>query len=65
MYHLLWALLHIDITYFLELIGVTAYFTVSCVMYAVSLVSNLAAFPLIEVLQIGPAADTRLWDVEP
>ena len=38
------------ITYFLFLIGVTEYFTVSCVLFTVMLLSNLAAFPLVEVL---------------
>jgi len=36
------------ITYFLELIGITEYFTVSVVLYAVMLLANISAFFFIE-----------------
>ncbi|KAF3762109.1 general substrate transporter, partial [Cryphonectria parasitica EP155] len=37
------------VTYFLSLLGVKDYFTVSVALYVIMLVSNLSAFPLIEV----------------
>lgn len=36
------------ITYFLSLLGISEFFTVSVVLYCVMLLSNLSAFPLIE-----------------
>jgi hypothetical protein len=39
----------IDATYFLELIGITDAFTVTCALFAVNLSCTLIAFPLIEV----------------
>ena len=36
------------ITYFMSLLGIKDYFTVSVVLYVVMLLSNIAAFPLIE-----------------
>lgn len=42
------------ITYFLALIGVSDYFAVSVVLYVVMLLSNLAAFPFIEIFGRRP-----------
>ena len=36
------------ITYFLSLLGIEEFFTVSVVLYCVMLLSNISAFPLIE-----------------
>lgn len=42
------------ITYFLSLIGIEEYFTVSAVLYTCMLLSNISAFPLIEVVGRRP-----------
>ncbi|CAK7228045.1 hypothetical protein SEUCBS140593_006783 [Sporothrix eucalyptigena] len=42
------------ITYFLDLIGVSNYFTVSVVLYVIMLLSNLTAFPFIEIFGRRP-----------
>jgi len=49
------------VTYFLSLIGVTDYFTVSVILYVVMLLSNLSAFFLIEF--VGRRNPTGLWHV--
>lgn len=42
------------ITYFLSLIGIEEYFTVSAVLYTCMLLSNISAFPLIEIVGRRP-----------
>lgn len=42
------------ITYFLSLLGIQEFFTVSVVLYCVMLLSNMAAFPLTEMVGRRP-----------
>lgn len=42
------------ITYFLDLIGISNYFTVSVVLYVIMLLSSLEAFPFIEIFGRRP-----------
>jgi hypothetical protein len=50
-----------DITYFFSLIGITEIFTVSAVLFTVELISNISAFPLVEVWLVSALLTTDYW----